>query len=256
LALDLLELAAWRISPYSRPVTEPRSAAEDPAGRWPPHDPVEINFAHDGSADAAPSTVARWPRHRVVATVACGLAVLVLGVIATGGLSIFSPGTPTAANPIHLPLAPPASRSATPTSTPSVAGSPTRPARSSRPTASPTHTAAPPTTPTVRSAAAPLSASYRTTDTWNGGYSGEITLTAPRALSTWTVTITLPASAVVSTAWEAQVHGSGATWTFTPQSWSADVAPDAPVTFGFQVDGGGPNHPLSCAIGDQSCAGG
>jgi cellulase/cellobiase CelA1 len=108
-----------------------------------------------------------------------------------------------------------------------------------------------PTAPTAQ-----VSASYRTTDTWDGGYSAEITLTATRLFPTWTVTITLPASADVSTAWEAQVAGSAGTWTFTPQSWSADLAPGASVTFGFQVDGDdGPNHPLSCAVSGHGCAG-
>jgi uncharacterized protein YndB with AHSA1/START domain len=224
-------------------------------------EPVELNFAHNQPAAEPMSAVARWPRHRVVAAAACVLAAIVLGVVATRGTSIFSTGTSTPANPILVGAAegPRPSASMAPTSTVSSAHPSPKPPHApltASPGESPSPTVTPSRTVAPTAPAAPVSASYHTTNTWDGGYSAEITLTATRSFPTWTVTITLPPAADVSTAWEAQVAGAAGNWTFTPQSWSADLAPGAPVTFGFQVDGdNGLDHPLSCAISGHGCAG-
>ncbi len=258
---ELFELALPRM--LADLAGEPDIAATDrqaPAPA-PMPEPVELDFAHGRPAAEPISAISRWPRHRVIAASACVLAAIALAVVATRASSIFSTGTATAANPVPVAAAegPRPSASMAPTSTVSSAHPSARP-KTPTPTPSPSGehvpTVAPTTTVAPTEAAAPISASYRTTNTWDGGYAAQITLTATRTVPTWSVTITLPAAAEVSTAWEAQVVGDAGAWTFTPQTWSANLAPGAPVTFGFQVDGGdGSDHPLSCSISGDHCTG-
>jgi len=245
----------------------------------PPPQAVTLSFgkgtaAHTRSSSyrgrrgiGAAAAIARWPRHRVTAAIAGAVALIVLVVLIASGISLFTGSTPSDANPA---LGAPAS-SVVPevSSSPVVvigSASPSPSAISSRATSTlaghPTTVPSVSVSPTVAShptaaAAAPLSGRYATSDTWDGGYSGEITLTAAaRSYSTWVVTITIPASASISTAWEATYEQHGGTATFKPESWTDPVSPGAPVTFGFQISySGSPTHPLSCSVASTPCAG-
>jgi hypothetical protein len=132
---------------------------------------------------------------------------------------------------------------------------------SDQPTPSPSRShpapsvAAPTPTKVPTKVPATLSADYATTDTFDGGYTGQIMIAARATVHTWTATITLPAGASVTTAWEASYTQHGTTVTFRPDSWSAEITPGSPVTMGFQVSGGPPAHPLTCAVNGYACTG-
>jgi cellulase/cellobiase CelA1 len=102
-----------------------------------------------------------------------------------------------------------------------------------------------------------LSARYRTSDTWDGGYVGTITLTATGgSVSGWSVALTMPDGASLSSFWGGQASTSGTTVTVSPSSWDSTVAPGSPVTLGFQVSQQGrPQQPSTCTANGTPCGG-
>jgi uncharacterized protein YndB with AHSA1/START domain len=248
----------------------------------PAPDAVVLNFAKrsatgpagdadlDRRATDTADGIAPWPRHRISAAVAGGIALATLVVLLASGVSLFAGPLPSAANP----AAPgssmvnggvsasggnpgsPASMTASPTI---VIGAPTPAPSGPGGSGSPSSESSPTPSPTiVADAPSPLAARYATTSTFDGGYTGEITVssTGPTYRS-WTVTITIPASAQVTTSWEAAYDAHGSSVTFRPGPSTEPVTPGSPVTFGFQVSSGqSPAHPLTCSIAFQPCGGG
>lgn len=245
-------------------------------------DSVTLTFAKDSAARTRSSSyrgrrgtgtaavIARWPRHRVTAAVAGGVALGVLVVLIASVISLFADSSPSAANPGPLsgsgvsagiqpsPSAPlPASSAVvvigSPVPSPSTESSaPAAPPPSGASTIGPTTSTRPSLPPS-----SPLTAAYRTTAVWDGGFSGEVTLVSTGAsYASWSVTITIPAGAGVSTSWEASYVQSGSAVTFRPQSWSVPVKPGQPLVFGFQVNESGSfAQPVSCAVMGAACSG-
>lgn len=191
-----------------------------------------------------------WLRNTLIA-LAVGLAVG-LGVLAV--VAPLAPGddgaaaAPTASpSPsgsglvsIVLPGAsPPVPPSTTPSGSASAAPSPSRPP-------SPAAVTSPSTPPS-----AGLSARYAVKDSWSGGYSAELTITATRTVQGWSAVLTLPAGVDVSTSWEADYRQDGRTLTLTPKSWNATVAAGSSITIGFQASGSG--QPTACAVNGIAC---
>lgn len=114
------------------------------------------------------------------------------------------------------------------------------------------------TTTTPQAPVGPLTANYRTTDAFLGGYTGEITVRNVTAadFDDWTVVITLPPLAIVTRASEADYDQAGDTVTFRGQPTNEDLGAGASITFGFQVgvDVLG-TAPLSCKVGNTDCTG-
>lgn len=90
------------------------------------------------------------------------------------------------------------------------------------------------------------SATYRTINSWSGGYQGEVSVrnNGSSALSGWQVT--WPGSGTVTQSWSARVTSSGGTFTATNETWNGNLAPSASTTFGFIANGTAGSPTLTC----------
>jgi mannan endo-1,4-beta-mannosidase len=93
----------------------------------------------------------------------------------------------------------------------------------------------PPTTaPTTPPAGKACTAAYSTTGQWQGGFQGEVKVTAGSAAITgWTTTLTFANGQTVTQAWNATVTSSGSTVTARNVSYNGALAAGASTTFGF-----------------------
>ncbi|HWW71742.1 MAG TPA: cellulose binding domain-containing protein [Duganella sp.] len=95
-------------------------------------------------------------------------------------------------------------------------------------------------TPAGGSAATVNKCDYVVTNSWQGGYNGEIRITNNRtsAVNGWSVNWTYGDASVVHSSWNAAVSGTAPKYTATAnQSWNTNIAPGATVSFGLSVTG-------------------
>ncbi|MFI9249700.1 glycosyl hydrolase family 18 protein [Streptomyces sp. NPDC053069] len=104
-------------------------------------------------------------------------------------------------------------------------------------------------------AAANASASFTKTSDWGTGFGGQWTIknTGSSSISSWTVEWDFPSGTSVTSAWDADVTGSGTHWTAKNKSYNGSIAPGASVSFGF--NGSGPGSPSNCKLNGDSCDG-
>lgn len=91
-------------------------------------------------------------------------------------------------------------------------------------------------------------ASFRTVNSWQGGYQGEVTVTnAPAsAVSGWTATVVPADGARLTQVWDGTLTTTGGgTATVANASWNGKLAPGASVTFGFIADASESGTPLA-----------
>ncbi|GLY99600.1 endo-1,4-beta-xylanase [Actinoplanes sp. NBRC 103695] len=82
-----------------------------------------------------------------------------------------------------------------------------------------------------------------TPNTWNGGFTANIRVTAGgTALTGWTVGVSLPSGSAVTNAWNATVSGS----TFTNVGYNGQVPAGGSTEFGFQGTGTPPTAAPAC----------
>ncbi|WP_147432816.1 SRPBCC domain-containing protein [Catellatospora citrea] len=188
---------------------------------------------------------------------AAGAMVLtVLAVTAVATLVLRSPVP--AAEPVDSAHGPwsgvQAGESATPSAgarSPSPVGSPSASA------AAPSAAASAPAGPGLIEAAAPaMAVSYRTLESWSGGYLGEITIRPAAVLDGWSAAVTLPAGAAVTSAWDRiDFRPDGSRVTFTPQEAHRRLPAGEDFVFAFQVgDPSGATRPEDCVVEGVSCA--
>ncbi|EEP72209.1 secreted lipase [Micromonospora sp. ATCC 39149] len=103
------------------------------------------------------------------------------------------------------------------------------------PTAPPTITPPPPTPPTPSpTSGAACTATYRTVNSWSGGFQGEVTVTAGRAaINGWTVRWDLSNGQSISQVWNGTLSTSGSTATVRNVSYNGSLAPATSTSFGF-----------------------
>ncbi|WP_433129882.1 cellulose binding domain-containing protein [Micromonospora sp. CA-240977] len=119
------------------------------------------------------------------------------------------------------PLVPPGEPTPPPTSAPPTTGAPTTP---------------PPTTPPP--SGAPCTATYRTVNSWSGGFQGEVTVTAgTAAINGWTVRWDLGNGQSISQVWNGTLSTSGSTATVRNVSYNGTLAPGGTTSFGFLGSG-------------------
>lgn len=122
----------------------------------------------------------------------------------------------------------------------------TPPVQTTTPTqVTPTNTGGQPT-----GGAAGCSAGYTMTSQWNGGFQGEVRVTAgSAAINGWTVTLSFPNGQQVQQVWNATGTPSGSTLTARNASYNGRLAAGANATFGFLANGSGATGTptLSCA---------
>ncbi|MDT0343624.1 glucuronyl esterase domain-containing protein [Streptomyces litchfieldiae] len=87
----------------------------------------------------------------------------------------------------------------------------------------------------------------RVVNAWNGGFQAEVSVTNNNAaaISGWTVQLTLPAGATVSSMWNGERTGSSGTVSVRNATHNGSLAAGGSTTFGFVAGGGGGSPSLS-----------
>ncbi|MFI6797242.1 endo-1,4-beta-xylanase [Streptosporangium canum] len=76
-------------------------------------------------------------------------------------------------------------------------------------------------------------ATYKTVNSWQGGFQGEVTVTCATAVTGWKTTLTYPAGVGVTQSWSSTLSTSGTAFTFTNAAWNGAVPAGGSATFGF-----------------------
>ncbi|PSL52202.1 chitobiase/beta-hexosaminidase-like protein [Saccharothrix carnea] len=116
----------------------------------------------------------------------------------------------------------------------------------------PTSTTTTTTTTTTPPVGARCSATYTVVNQWQGGFQGEVRVTAgTSAISNWTVSWTYANGETVTQAWNATVTSQGSTVTARNAAHNGSVGAGASATFGFLGSStGSPGAPvLTCTAG-------
>jgi dienelactone hydrolase len=114
----------------------------------------------------------------------------------------------------------------------------------SSPSAQPTTQGPPPSSPPVGGACA---ATYRTVNSWSGGYQGEVTVQAgSSAINGWTVRWALGSGQTVSQIWGGTLTTSGSTATVRNAAWNGSLAANASTSFGFIGTGAASAPSVTC----------
>ncbi|GAA4670228.1 cellulose binding domain-containing protein [Phytohabitans rumicis] len=112
------------------------------------------------------------------------------------------------------------------------------------PTTAPPTTAPPTTTPPPAGA---CSATYRTVNSWGGGFQGEVTVRAgTSAINGWTARWTLASGQTISQLWNGTLSVSGASVTVRNVSWNGSLGANGSTTFGFVASGSASTPTLTC----------
>ncbi len=119
-------------------------------------------------------------------------------------------------------------------------------------TSAPPPTSIPPTsTPPTSSAPPPVgacSASLRTVGSWQGGFQGEVTVTAGTSgINGWTVRWTLAGGQSISQLWNGTLTTNGSAVTVKNVSYNGTLGAGASTTFGFLANGTPSTPALTCA---------
>ncbi|MEV0408879.1 glycoside hydrolase family 6 protein [Actinoallomurus sp. NPDC050550] len=79
---------------------------------------------------------------------------------------------------------------------------------------------------------------YQTVSSWQGGFQGQITVTAgASAIHGWKLTMSLPSGVSIGQLWNGTLITSGSTATITNTSWNGTLAPGAAAQVGFTATG-------------------
>ncbi|WP_405590499.1 cellulose binding domain-containing protein [Streptomyces sp. NBC_01190] len=91
-------------------------------------------------------------------------------------------------------------------------------------------------------------ATYTTVSAWNGGFQGEVKVTAgSAAVSGWTVRWTLAGGQTVTQVWNGTLTTSGSAASVTNASYNGSLQPAASTVFGFLANGAASTPSLTCA---------
>ncbi|MFC8392203.1 glycoside hydrolase family 11 protein [Streptomyces sp. NPDC057238] len=107
-------------------------------------------------------------------------------------------------------------------------------------------------TPTTPPPTGACSATYRTTNAWNNGFNGEVTITAGNGgVTNWSVPMTLAGNQTIASLWNGTASRSGNVVTVTPAGHNRTLGAGQSTSFGFTVNG--PSSPApsvgSCSAG-------
>jgi alpha-galactosidase len=119
----------------------------------------------------------------------------------------------------------------------------------SPPPSSPPPSSPPPTSPPSSSQppAGACTAQYRTVNSWDGGFQGEVTITAgPAPIGGWSATWTLAAGQSIGQAWNATLTTTGTTVTARNVTYNGSLAANASTQFGFLGTGTPSTSTLVC----------
>ncbi|WP_027346183.1 cellulase family glycosylhydrolase [Hamadaea tsunoensis] len=158
--------------------------------------------------------------------------------LSTWGLRIFNgangiTATAKQASVYGTSTSPSASASASPSASAS---------RSASPSASPSASRSASASPSASSGAKACTAAYTITNSWPGGFQGEVKVTAgSAAISSWTTTWTYANGQTVTQFWSATVTSSGANVTAKNVTYNGSLGAGASTSFGFLASWNGTN---------------
>ncbi|GAA2348605.1 cellulose binding domain-containing protein [Dactylosporangium salmoneum] len=125
------------------------------------------------------------------------------------------------------------------------AGGSSQPPSSPAPSSLPPSSSRPPSSPPPPTGA--CTASYRTVNSWPGGFQGEVTVTAgTSAINGWTTTWPLAGDQTIGQLWNGTLTTSGSTATVRNVSWNASLGARASTTFGFTANGSPTTPAIAC----------
>ncbi|MEV0005142.1 cellulose binding domain-containing protein [Micromonospora sp. NPDC050980] len=121
----------------------------------------------------------------------------------------------------------------------------TTPPTSTPPTSTPPTTTPPTTTPPTTPPATGCAATYRTVNTWPGGFQAEVTVANNTAatVNRWTVRLTLASGQAISSLWNGVNTGTTGTVSVQNAAYNGTLGPNASTTFGFTATGNGATAP-------------
>ncbi|MEU0962745.1 cellulose binding domain-containing protein [Micromonospora aurantiaca] len=118
------------------------------------------------------------------------------------------------------------------------------------PPTTPPPTTPPPTTPPPTGEPGACTATYRTVNTWPGGYQAEVTVANNGAatLNGWTVRLTLASGQAISSLWNGVNTGTSGSVSVRNAAYNGTLGANASTTFGFTATGNGARAPsgVSC----------
>lgn len=96
---------------------------------------------------------------------------------------------------------------------------------------------------------ATCSGTYSVTNSWSGGFQGQVVLTntGTTALSTWNLSWTFPGSQMITNEWNGVETQTGANVSINNAAYNGQVAPGGTVTIGFTANGASTPAPSSIA---------
>jgi len=97
---------------------------------------------------------------------------------------------------------------------------------------------------------------YQVTDDWGSGFVANVTITHhfETTLEGWSLEYRFPGNQVISNAWNGVAVQTGTAVAVEDADWNSSVAPDVPVSFGFQASYSGTNGtPGEYALNDVVC---
>ncbi|MEU1751104.1 cellulose binding domain-containing protein [Micromonospora matsumotoense] len=118
----------------------------------------------------------------------------------------------------------------------------------------PPPTTAPPTTPPANGGGCAVK---YTSNSWNNGFTADVTVTnrGSSAINGWTLTYNLPSGQQVTSSWNASVTQSGSTVTARNASHNGTLSPGGSATFGYQGSLNGTySAPTSFSLNGVACA--
>ncbi|MEU4792595.1 cellulose binding domain-containing protein [Micromonospora tulbaghiae] len=138
-----------------------------------------------------------------------------------------------------------ASTTPPPTTAPPTTAPPTTP-----PPTTPPPTTPPPTTPPPTGEPGACTATYRTVNTWPGGFQAEVTVANNGAstLNGWTVRLTLASGQAISSLWNGVNTGTTGSVSVRNADYNGTLGANGSTTFGFTATGNGATAPsgVSC----------
>ncbi|MER5266559.1 polysaccharide deacetylase family protein [Actinosynnema sp. NPDC002837] len=102
------------------------------------------------------------------------------------------------------------------------------------------------TTSTTTPPTGACTASYRTVNSWQGGFQADVTVTAGSAITGWTVRWTLASGQTITQVWGGVSVGSGSQAAIRNAAWNGSLGANASTTFGFIATGAPSATTLSC----------
>ncbi|MDG4802544.1 polysaccharide deacetylase family protein [Micromonospora sp. WMMD980] len=117
------------------------------------------------------------------------------------------------------------------------------------PPTTPPPTTPPPSTPPPSDPSGVCTASYRLVSSWTGGFQGEVTVSSTRAVTGWTVRMTLAGGQSIANVWNGVATGSTGAVSIRNAAYNGSLNAGGSTTFGFLANGSSSPAPsgLTCS---------